>query len=233
MANWTTPRDWSAGETLTAAYMNAQLRDNLKAAFPVGKWDYFGQAATTGETLINGAWLECNGVSVLRATYPELNTYLSALGYPYGTADGTHMTLPDGQARAPYGMASGGHADVNAIGDNDAVTKTSRSPKHNTSAAGLTVTGAPSIGTLAVGVGTLAGTVPVGNNFGGGTHVKDDNGSTSRTQAVSLTGAPSLSGAPGLGSLDVGGSGGPGDGGRPNDLAPWIIGGVWAIKVKS
>ncbi len=40
---YTTPRTWVAGEVLTAAQLNEQIRDNLTAAFPlgVGAWtDY-------------------------------------------------------------------------------------------------------------------------------------------------------------------------------------------------
>ena len=32
---WTTPRDWATGELVTAAMMNAHVRDNLKALGPV------------------------------------------------------------------------------------------------------------------------------------------------------------------------------------------------------
>lgn len=37
-------------------------------------------------------WLECDGSSVLRATYPDLFT---AIGTTHGSVDGTHFTLPD------------------------------------------------------------------------------------------------------------------------------------------
>ena len=36
---WTTPRTWVAGEYPTAAELNAHLRDNLNAAFPLGGVD--------------------------------------------------------------------------------------------------------------------------------------------------------------------------------------------------
>lgn len=126
---WVAPRTWVAGETLTAALMNEQVRDNWNAAFPVGSLHWRMQAATTSETAIEGFVLECNAVSVLRATYSALNTKLSGLSYPFGTVDGTHMTLPDLQGRGPVMMSSGGNGDVNALGDSDGVTKASRTPK--------------------------------------------------------------------------------------------------------
>jgi microcystin-dependent protein len=46
---------------------------------------YAGSAAPT-------AWLLCNGSSILRASYPNLFT---AIGTTYGSADGSHFTLPD------------------------------------------------------------------------------------------------------------------------------------------
>lgn len=36
---WSTPSTWTAGAVLTAAQLNAQLRDNLNAAFPLGAPD--------------------------------------------------------------------------------------------------------------------------------------------------------------------------------------------------
>ena len=54
---------------------------------------YAGASAPTG-------WLLCNGQSVLRADYPAL---FAAIGTTYGTADGTHFTLPDMRGRVPAG----------------------------------------------------------------------------------------------------------------------------------
>lgn len=127
---WTAPRTYVAGETLTAAILNADLRDNLNAGFPVGSLHYYIRAATTAETLIDGFALETNGVQVLRATYAALNTLLSGLGYPFGSGNGsTTFTLPDIQGRSLSAMASAGHADVNALGDSDQLLKASRTPK--------------------------------------------------------------------------------------------------------
>ncbi len=127
---WSAPRSWVAGEVLSASLLNAELRDNLNAAHPVGSLHYYIRAATTVQTTINGFSLECNASTPLRATYTALNTLLSGLGYPFGTGDGsTTFTLPDLQGRSPVAMASGGHTDVNGLGDSDGLAKPSRTAK--------------------------------------------------------------------------------------------------------
>lgn len=131
---WTAPRTYVAGETLTAAILNAHVRDNLNAAFPVGSLHYFIQAGTSTETTVNGFALECNAVNVTRATYSSLNTLFSGLSFPFGTGNGTTtMGLPDLRARAPHGMASGGHTDMDGLGDSDGQGVTTRTPRHNSS----------------------------------------------------------------------------------------------------
>lgn len=126
MPTWAAWHDFTPSE-LEAAQLDAII-DNMKVLFPVGMYVYRATSATTAETFIDGCWLECNGVSVLRATYPDLNTLLSGMSYPFGTVDGTHFTLPDAQGRAPVSMASGGHTTVNALGDSDGLAKASRTP---------------------------------------------------------------------------------------------------------
>ncbi len=162
---YTTPHTWTS-EQATVALMN-EINNNIKALFPVGAYMYFCRSATTSETLLDDVWLECNGFSVLRATYPDLNTLLSGLGYPFGTADGTHMTLPDFQGRAPTSMSSGGNGDVNALGDSDGVAKASRTPKGTVSVSGsATLTGGLSAGenvaatTVQSGVGAQVASSP-------------------------------------------------------------------------
>ena len=49
---------------------------------------------------IPSGWLECNGASLLRASYPDLFT---AFGTTFGSADGTHFNLPDLRGRMVYG----------------------------------------------------------------------------------------------------------------------------------
>jgi hypothetical protein len=219
-----TPHTWTS-EQATVALMN-EINNNLKALFPVGSYTYLCRSATTAETLVNSCWLECNGVSVLRATYPDLNTLLSGLGYPFGTVDGTRMTLPDAQGRSLASMASGGHADVNGLGDSDGLAKAERSPKHNTTVgvSGGTLTGAPSINDPGHDHG-FTGTVLGGSgSFGSGSSGFD-----------LLTGdvSPATTGiTAGIGTLAVSGlsgSGGPG-GTRPFDTIPYLVGGVLFIK---
>jgi microcystin-dependent protein len=146
MANYPGVRDFTAGNTLTADQLD-EIWTALQSLFPVGYIAYMVRAATTVETFVNNCWLECNGVSVLRATYPDLNTVLSALSYPFGSVDGTHMTLPDLQGRTLVAMAASGHADVNGLGDSDGLTKASRTPKisvHSHSFSDTATTGNPS-----------------------------------------------------------------------------------------
>jgi microcystin-dependent protein len=149
-----TPHTWTS-EQATVALMN-EINNNLKALFPVGSYTFLCRAATTAETLIDDCWLECNGVSVLRATYPDLNTLLSGLGYPFGTVDGTHMTLPDAQGRVVVSQASGGHTDVNALGDSDGLAKASRTPEGSVSVS-TSVSGSVSSGSIDISGLTISG----------------------------------------------------------------------------
>jgi microcystin-dependent protein len=177
---------------LTAALLNQELRDNLNAAAPTGSLHYYIRAATTSETLINAFALEGNGVTPLRATYGALNTVLSALSYPFGSGNGTTtFTLPDIQNRGLVAQGSGGHADSNALGDSDGVSKGSRAQKETVSvsgsisgsgdSSGLSITGTPGSsstgfaaggqgpGLTAVTAGSLdvAGTSTVTGSFSG------------------------------------------------------------------
>lgn len=130
---WSTPKSWNVGDVLTAADMNQYVRDQFNAVAPVGSYILVAANATTVETTLNGGWLECNGVSVLRATYPSLSSYLSGLtpSYPFGSADGTHMTLPPASGRTLVTLAgAGGHTDVTTLGNNDGVALANRRPKH-------------------------------------------------------------------------------------------------------
>ena len=62
-------------------------------------------------------YLECSGASVLRATYPNL---FAVIGTDYGSADGTHFTLPDLRGVFLRGW------DHGAARDPDAATRTNR-----------------------------------------------------------------------------------------------------------
>lgn len=207
--SWTAPRTWVAGETLTAALLNTHLRDNLDAAFPVGSLHWRMQAATTSQTTIDGMLLECNAVSLLRTDFAALNTKLSGLSYPFGTVDGTHMTLPDLQARSPMMMSSGGHTDVNALGDSDGVTKANRTPKHNST---------NSLATASDGAHTH--TVPALN---GGSPIATL-GADVGVGTVGVT-----SGSSGTHTHTITGTIGPG-GTRPIDSGTYLVVGVIGVK---
>lgn len=61
---WSTPATWTAGAVLTAAQLNAQLRDNLNAVFPLGPPD----AAWTPYTPTNTNITVGNGAQVAKYT---------------------------------------------------------------------------------------------------------------------------------------------------------------------
>lgn len=88
MANWTTPRDW-VQELVDETDLNTHVRDNLKAASPIGELKLLVAPATATATLLHGAWLECNGVAVSRTTYADLYTYLNTIRVTRGTTTTT------------------------------------------------------------------------------------------------------------------------------------------------
>lgn len=133
--SWTTPRTWIPGETPGATEMNQHVRDNLNAILPVGALIYRVALATTIETVVENRFLECNGVAVSRTTYASLFSYFNSLSLPFGTGDGsTTFNLPDLRGRMAVGMtSSGGHTDVDTLGDNEGVVLAYRRPRHGTS----------------------------------------------------------------------------------------------------
>lgn len=96
---WTAPSTWVAGATLTAAQLNAQLRDNLLAVTPAGSLvAYAGAAAPSG-------WLMCDGAAISRTTYASLFAVTSTT---YGVGNGsTTFNLPDMRGRSPIGSGTG------------------------------------------------------------------------------------------------------------------------------
>jgi hypothetical protein len=154
---WTTPRTWVASETMTASLMNAHLRDNLNAAFPVGSLSFYMQAATAAAvTTINGFALEANASTPSRATFASLNTLLSALSYPWGSGDGsTTFTMPDCRNRTlVFAGGTGAHADANAMGDRDALSLANRTPLGSVSVSISGTTGSESSHTHTITTGT-------------------------------------------------------------------------------
>lgn len=49
-------------------------------------------------------WLNCDGSSVLRSTYPGL---FALIGTTFGSVDGTHFNVPDMRGRTPVGTGQG------------------------------------------------------------------------------------------------------------------------------
>ena len=188
---WTTPRTWVASETMTASLMNAHLRDNLNAAFPVGSLSFYMQAATAAAvTTINGFALEVNGATPSRTTFASLNTLLSGLSYPWGSGDGsTTFTLPDLRGRGlVFASGTGGHTDVNAMGDQDAISLASRTPKGSVSVSISGTTGAGSSHTHGVSTGTANST---GSGFTGVTALNPE---AAHTHSFSGSGSGAMPG---------------------------------------
>ena len=65
-----------------------------------------------GATVPDG-YLECNGQSLLRATYPYL---FAAMGVTFGSVDSLHFTLPDGRGRTIIGYDST-QTEFDAVGE--------------------------------------------------------------------------------------------------------------------
>jgi len=72
-------------------------------------------------------WLEEDGASLVRATYPDL---FAAIGTMYGAADGTHFNLPDARGKFPRAWAHGQTTDP------DRATRTAPTATGATVAAG-------------------------------------------------------------------------------------------------
>lgn len=59
-----------------------------------------GQIIDFGGTSVPSGWLECDGSSLLRASYPAL---FSAIGTTWGSTDGTHFNIPNLQRYTTIG----------------------------------------------------------------------------------------------------------------------------------
>jgi len=80
--------------------------------FPVPAGAIIAWAAASPPT----GWLECNGASLLRTTYPDLFT---VIGVTYGAADGTHFYIPDYQGEFLRGMDPGTSRDPDSASRTD------------------------------------------------------------------------------------------------------------------
>lgn len=84
------------------------VREAQDALIPAGTiWAYGGTAAPAG-------WAMCDGASLVRPVNPPDQYYAlyQAIGTRYGSADGTHFSLPDLRGRFPMGGATTGAAVV-------------------------------------------------------------------------------------------------------------------------
>ena len=159
---WTTPRTWVAGEVVTAALMNAQIRDNVNAVWPLGDptaaWTPF-TPALTNITIGNG---------VLTCSYMRTGRWVVArYSFVWGTttsASGSQVFALPVAAHAIYIVNSHvGSANVldGAVASYGGYTCT-------------IITGATNFGLEAAGAGSFVNaTVPVafGNTDGITAHV--------------------------------------------------------------
>lgn len=145
MSNWTAPTTFALNAAVTSTTLNQYIRDNLQALSPIGSYIFVHSTPSASLNTVNGAWLECNGVAVSRSTYSALFGVISTT---YGAGDGsTTFNIPDFRGRMPISAASGGHADVNALGGNDGTTLTARRPRHSHTAGETAHTHTPNAGT--------------------------------------------------------------------------------------
>lgn len=72
-----------------------------------------GDIKPTARSSAPTGWLLCNGASLLRTEYASL---FSAIGTAYGSADGTHFTLPNLQSTTPMGAGTGSGLTARTLG---------------------------------------------------------------------------------------------------------------------
>ncbi|MDQ0462641.1 microcystin-dependent protein [Caulobacter ginsengisoli] len=106
-----------------------------------------GMIAAFGMPTAPTGWLECNGASLLRADYPAL---FAAIGTTWGSADGTHFTLPDLRGEFLRGYDHGKGTDTGRVfataqaDDLKAHTHTLPTNQTNMNSTGGTTTGGAS-----------------------------------------------------------------------------------------
>ena len=84
-------------------------------------------------------WALCDGAAVSRAGNPNL---FAAVGTTFGAGDGsTTFNLPDIRGRQLIGRHPSGHANVNAVGDNDGAALSARKPDHSHGVGNLSLGG--------------------------------------------------------------------------------------------
>lgn len=141
------------------------IQANINAIAGVGTYMHIHAPATRVENVINGGWLELNGVAVSRTTYASLFTLY---GTTYGAGDGvTTFNLPDAAGRTLISLAgTGGHTDVTSLGATEGAALASRRPAHGHSTA-LSFSG--SAGTTSAGSAHSHSSSGLGFSGSGGT----------------------------------------------------------------
>lgn len=87
-----------------------------------------GTVAIWSVATMPGGWLECNGQSVLRATYARL---FALIGTTYGSVDGTHFTLPDLRSASVRGVGTPTRfTDATAVTLNQTINDTIQAHTH-------------------------------------------------------------------------------------------------------
>jgi len=107
-----TTTECSTGTDTTRAVTPAGAKVSaLKWGGPIGTIIAFGSETPPTN------YLECDGVSLLNASYPDL---YAVIGTAYGTADGTHFNIPDLRGKFPRGW------DHAAANDPDRAARTAQ-----------------------------------------------------------------------------------------------------------
>lgn len=101
--------------SITTTQLASALELPLSALVPSIAQALFtsGDIKPTGRSSAPTGWLLCNGASLLRSEY---GTLFSAIGTSFGSADGTHFTLPDLTGRAPIGAGTGAGLTARGLG---------------------------------------------------------------------------------------------------------------------
>lgn len=209
--SWSSPRTWSVGEILTAANMNTFVSSNLAALAPTGAYIHMFGTSSATINIINGGWLECNGVAVSRTTYATLFALIST---SFGAGDGsTTFNLPDFRGRVPVGV--GGSHSVGAT-DGQA-TATNRRPEHRTTN-GLGLSVSSVLFEVGNGGRNITQSTNVADNTSGGGRLTRS-GSTSESDAIQINTTASLTGTIGTNN-----------GNDVLDAPSYIVAGIWVIK---
>jgi microcystin-dependent protein len=114
VAEWTFHRATDTNVVSVSDGTNWHFVSADSAGPPVGALaDHLG---TTDPVDADGVvrWLVLNGRSLLRATYPVL---FSLIGTAYGSADGSHFTLPNLGGRTTIGAGAGALAAAKSVGN--------------------------------------------------------------------------------------------------------------------